>query len=502
MKISDLSPNARVLNQEPLQPSTSQPSTLNEFSTGFAKGGLSTLKGLGTIGQAGLSQTAGRLVSAVQGRGFIPTTSNNIYTPGSPQEIQAGRFIEPTGIAQKIGFGTEQLAEYFIPAAKAQKAEQAVNLISKGITSPFLAATTRVVGKAIAQGVAAGGVKYIQTGGKIKPAAQTALLAGATRGAIAIIGEGARALHLPERLYSTIFKNSAKDMLTELKSNGLQALQVRDPQKFADFVEKGIVKIGPSGTPILNDTLAEQALDKGLRGSIRDMANEVLEKTFDSEDEVRRIARTYSGTINLKEPQFQNVLRGIAQEYEDVGFGDISKAASTLADKIKVSKGLVSSEDALAVRRLLDQARIASSFERPASKLSLTQSNFKTLADTVRSRVNVIPGMGEVMKDYSFYIDAMQSLATEAARRGNNQVLSLIDSLFLSGAYAGNNPIPGLTMGMLRKLIISAPGTTALGSLLNQPNISGLTSGLISAGSSGVQSLLGGQEPQTPQKPL
>jgi len=441
-----------------------------EFATGVAKSGVQTIQGLGQLGLKG--------VKVLTGKDF--GTEETFFEDKTA--------LEPKTTAEKVGKITGDIAQYFIPAGQAAKAEKFVDLISKGISSPLLAAGTRIVGKATVQGVSAGAVNLAQTGGDIKEAEKVAATAGIIRGGMAIIGEGARALHLPERLYSTIFKNSAKDMTTELKSGGLQTLRNNNPDKFQELVSKGIIKIGKNGDPILNDTLAEEALDKGLRGSIRGMANEVVEKTLESEDKARQIASGFKGKVDLSEPQFKKVLQGLAEEYQDVGFGEIADDATNLVSKIDDGAGKISATDALSIRRLLDKARIATSFDRPAMKLSLSQGNLKTLADAVRSRVNAIPEMGEIMKDYSFYLDAMESLAKEAARRGNNQVLSLIDSLFLSGAYAGNNPIPGLTMGMFRKIVQSAWGTTALGQILKNSNVSRLTSGLISAGSAGIQS--------------
>ncbi len=486
------------------------------------------------------------------------------HAPAFAQNIQsASDALKPSNPEQQFGLNAEQMAEYFIPATKAAKAEQAVNVITKGLGT-FTGSIARVGLKSAIQGASAGVQKFAQTG-DLKQAGETAAAVAGFRGGTAVIGEGARALHLPERLYSTLFKNSSKDMLAELKSGFFDTLQQTDPPKFQSFVDKGLIKVGTDGKAIVNDTLAEQALDRGLRGSIRNMANTVIEGTLSSEAKVQSIVENYKGTVSLPEKQFVGVLKSIAEDYHDVGFGEISKEASRLANELEtgvasppitdssrllpqgaiqlpaggtsgiqvseaaripiqepggkfaraftsevrnikgqpqssfreipspasaapqiakatpLNQGIVSAQTALDIRRLLDKVRIATSFDKPASKLSLGQSNLKTLADAVRARVNAIPGMGETMKDYSFYIDALESLAKEAARRGNNQAISLIDSLFLSGAFGGNNPIPGLTAGMFRKLILSGPGMTAFAQLLNKGVASPLTSGVTAA---------------------
>lgn len=466
----------------------------DNFSMGVAKGELSTLKGLGTIGQTVLDQTAGRAVNAALGKGWVPTGPDNtvadIYRPGTPRAAQAEQFVTPEGTAQNIGFGTERLAEILLPAAKAAKAETAINAASKAITSPALAATARIAGKAAVQAGTAGAMEFVHTGGqdmgKVGTAAATA---GIFRAGMATIGEGARAINLPERLYSTIFKNTASDMMTELKTQNLVDLYNTDPEKYAQFVKQGIIQNTPGG-PVLNETIAKQALDMGLRGSIRNMAKTVIGGTLDSESAVRTTLQNYNGTVDLSEKQFYNVLKGIQQEYQDVGFNEISDEAGRLAGAIKSGKGAVSGLDALDIRRLLDKARIASSYEKPPMSMSLTQANLKTLADAARSRLNSIPGMKDIMSKYSFYIDAMDTLAKEAARRGNTQALSLIDSLFLSSAFGGNNAIPGVTAGMFRKYVMSGPGVTGLGQMLNKGTIGPGASTAIQAGASGLANLL------------
>lgn len=494
---------AQAAPQQPLAQGiwSSITDTLKNFSQGVAKGELATAKGLGTIGQTVLDQTAGRFVNAVQGKGFTPTTAgqtgpaSDLYRKDTPTEQAATAALAPQGAAQSAGYGAEKFAEFFAPASAAAKGEQIVNTLSSGLSSPLLASAARIAGKTAVQGAAAGGVRYIQTGGDTNEALKTGITAGATRGLIAIGGEAARGLNLPERLYSTIFKNTASDMMQELKTETIAKLAQSNPDKYAQFVKQGIIQESANG-PVVNETIAKQALDAGLRGSIRNMARTVIHGALDSEQEVQNAVKSYQGTIDLSEPQFQNVLTKIGQDYQDVGFNEISDEANRLAGVLKATNGHISAEDTLAVRRLLDRARIASSFEKPASALSQTQSNLKTLADTVRTRLNSVNGIGDIMHKYSFYIDAIDTLAKEAARRGNNQAVSLIDSLFLSSAFGGVNPALPVTAGTLRKILLSGPGTTALAQLFNKSTASAGAIGTTGALSAGANDLLNPPAPQ------
>ncbi len=468
---------------------------LNQFSTGVAKGELSTAKALATIGSTFLDNTIGRVTNAIKGKGFTAPTANDVSHPTSPIGQAASAFLAPQGTAQNVGFTSEKAAEFLIPGSAASKGEAGINALAQGIKSPFLAATTRIAGKAAVQGAAAGAVNFAQSGGDVKSSLQTAATAGVIRGGLATIGEGISALKLPERIYSTIFKNTSGDMLQQLKTGGIAALQRDDPEKYAAFVKAGVIHAGADGTPVINESLAKQALDAGLRGNTRTMADTVVAGALDSEHQAQNIAATYNGTVSFPEKQFVNVLKDVEAQYQDVGFGDISKQAGQLATKLTDNNGELSAPEALDMRRLLDKLRISTSFNQPAPKLSLTQSNFKALADAARQRVNSIPGMGDVMKQYSFNIDALEALAKEAARTGNNQILSLIDSIVLSGGLSSGAALPAATAGIVRKYLLTPGGKTMLASFLNHAGkaASPVTSSALEATSAAVPSLVGGQ---------
>ncbi len=166
-------------------------------------------------------------------------------------------------------------------------------------------------------------------------------------------------------------------------------------------------------------------------------------------------------------------------------YKELETEAKQLADKLKETGGMVDGDTALAVRRFLDRMRFASSYDKPVSKLSLTQANFKTLADSARGKLNEIPGMKEVMGKYSFYIDALDALAQEAKRTGNNQVLSLIDSILLSGG----SPAAGGAMAVTRRLL-GAPGLKTKAAQAIQKGVGPVIPAAINAAVSGGQPAL------------
>lgn len=417
-----------VISQDPV----------TQAAIGVGKGVASTFQGLGQL-----------VLKGTDALGITKDKSKTTLT-ADPETLK------PQGTAQNVGYYGEKAAEFFAPAGLVRKGQAAVDTLIHG--SGLLSGAGRVAAKAAIEGGAAGGVNLAQTA-DFKEAGKTALFAGGLKVATGAAGEIAKAVNLPERLYSTIFKNSFQDMKQELQTVGTKAFQQTDPARFKDLVSKGIIKVGPDGKAVLDETLAKEALDRGLKGSLMNMSNAVVRNKYELEDQVQAIAKHSREVVSIPEKQFASVLTKIATDYKDVGFGEFSTQAAKLA---KVAKtGELSVDDALQARRLLDSLRIRSSFGTAPTHLSLGQDNLKFLSNQLRSRLNSVPGMGDLMKEYSFNIDALEALAKEAARRGNNQVISLIDSILLGGGLAAANPVPNSVLFAAKKLIQNPRTLTA-----------------------------------------
>lgn len=473
-------------------PATPQPQSnpIKDFFTGVGQGGLSTLQNAGSLVNKGLNQTVGRAIDAVSGKSF--TSTDYSIRPGM-SSTEVNQKLQPTNTAQQVGKTAENIAEYFIPATKVSKAETAITALTQGLPN-FVGAATRVGSKALVNAAADTAIGTAQTG-DVKQGLEIGALGGATRGIFGAIGETARGFRLPERLYQTVFKNAKNDMKAEFTTDYLVDLYKTRPHVYNDLAEQGIIKMD-NGAPVLNTTMAEDALGRGLKGSIPTMGKQVAGNLLDNEAQVRNVVKSYKGSVGLEQPQFFNILREISHEYKNVGFGEISGEADSLAKAWLDGKGKVSGETALAIRRLLDKARLGRSFDVPVTKLSLSQANLKTLADEARGRLNQIPGLKPIMDEYSFNLDALEDLAKEGARRGNNQLFSLIDSIFFGGGLASGNLPMAATFGATRRILQTAKGATTLGSALKNPDASAKTIGAIGGLS---RSLSGEPQQQTEQ---
>lgn len=159
---------------------------LSAFSTGVAKGGLSTARSLGELGDIALSQTVGRGVNALSGKGFVPTERQPIYDPSTSLGQKAKEFITPQGTAENVGFIAEKAGEFLVPSGIVGAGEKAIDA---GITGKgALSALGRIGAKAGLEGLASGTVALAQTADP-REALKTGLTAGAIRGTTATAGE-------------------------------------------------------------------------------------------------------------------------------------------------------------------------------------------------------------------------------------------------------------------------------------------------------------------------
>src|SRR3990167_11020924 len=97
---------------------------LGNFSEGFAKGGLSTIKGIGQLGTTLANKVLPKSLEFPAEYG----TGSGEFT----KKLLSKENLAPKGTAQNIGYGAEKIAELFLPASKIAKAEKAADILFKG----------------------------------------------------------------------------------------------------------------------------------------------------------------------------------------------------------------------------------------------------------------------------------------------------------------------------------------------------------------------------------
>lgn len=446
------------------------PAQSGGFVSGLKNFGIGALKGAGST-LVGLERLGGKLGGDVIYGGIkkLPFASGSGRPVG---DILSQQQITPRGTAQEAGFGTEQIAEFLLPAGKVAKADKALDIALQGskVLSKFALGAAKVASKSAVEAGVGGGITLAQTGGDFEQAGKAALVFGGTRAATAGIGEALRAFNVPERLYQKIFKDNYKDMISELKSGGINTFAKKHPTTYEEFIKNGIIKTGVGGKPIIDESLAKQALDRGLKGSLRNMSDRVVEDTLRLEDKARKAVKGYTKPVKIDgADKLANVLGDTAERYKNVGNGEISNTALKFSTKLR-SQGQLTAEETLDLRRFLDGMRRQSSFDS-GGPLSLSQENFKFWSNNVRNKLREIPGLEAIMKDYSFNIDALEALAKEATRRGNAEVIGLLDSVFIGSGVALGEPLTGTAIALARRGARAPIFSTRVGSLIQSPGI-------------------------------
>lgn len=94
----------------------------NDLQMGMAKGALSTLKGLGTIGKK-IGGVLNKGANALGYKGDL-FQSSDIYDPNTEAGKRSDELLTPSSKKEAIGKNIEQAAEFFIPAGEVGKLEK------------------------------------------------------------------------------------------------------------------------------------------------------------------------------------------------------------------------------------------------------------------------------------------------------------------------------------------------------------------------------------------
>ena len=238
--------------------------------------------------------------------------------------------------------------------------------------------------------------------------------AGATAGMTAVGGWGLGKLFnvvaktIPNKLMSTIFKQSADDIAAEVKSGGSNLVQ------------------------------SEEVLREGFKGNSRKMMEFAL-KTMDDLDEQARgattgkfvsipIKQTISNTIKV----YLDSFKGYAKKF---GFEpEVIKEGNRIIGALNAAKGnKVPAEVAYSARKFIYKVMKTSAFKSDA-KLGPMQAMFKNRAFYLKDILaKQLPGFAKIMNKYSIHINAFEDLAKYAASTQNRDLFDLLDVFIMYG---------------------------------------------------------------------
>lgn len=416
-----------------------------------------------TFKKKGITGTASRFLGIEKIGNFIGANAAKLY----PQHRENLKRIEESDpeAARILSRGGDVTNRELVGSAMNLAGNAALPFAGKLLGAGSTAAK---VGKGALTGAGFGTAGGLESGQSNSGVLLSAMLGAGVGAAIPAIGAMSKALTskaegVPEKLYNTIFKNSQDDVFKQLTTEGIKNIQDTDPNKFQQLLKAGIVRVGKDGIAHVDETLAKEALDRGLKGSLTTMSNQVVKMNKESELGLRGIVETTKKKIAVDNKKgLLNVLEGIRGGF--TGQYDEASMTKQVAKYIKeVKTGKVSAQTLLDMRRLIDSQRIASTYRiMPSGKISLSQESYKSAADALRGKLNSIPGISTIMKDYSFSIEALEALAKEAQRKGNSQVIGMIDAILLGAGSTAGGPLIGAGSFLARRSL-AAPSVATYG---------------------------------------
>lgn len=371
---------------------------IKDVLIGGAKGVGSTLFGLGKLGA--------KASEAIGLGGMVPKELKE----------EKPELLQPKTTAEKIGYGVEQVGEFFVPITKAGKIEKGLsmakdlNIVGKGLKYgiPMLRNATEAAVKTAAQ-----------TGGEIPQTTGTFLLSLGSEGILKGLGAPLQKAGkvLPERIYSRIFQTAEDDL-----RNAYQSIAKNKE---------------------INPTLAREVLDRGLKGSSKNMAIYAFQKLDDLENQVKEFTPSLKPIVIENKKAYTNFLNEVVNQYKGGFFTGRATQAKNLLNELKSQKGKeITADIVLKLRRFIDNMRNTSSFKIDP-KLSARQDEFRFAANSLRKKLSEA-GLKDLMNEERIYIEAIDNIVSDAAKRQNKNIIGLVDIL----AGGGGMVAGGLGQGI------------------------------------------------------
>lgn len=397
---------------------------------GAAKGAGSTISSLASLGEKALNKGSEKLFPSLGVKGSDQTTGQRLRET----------VLKPEGAAQKTGFATEQIAEFFLPVLNSSKVATVapkIGKVPKLIRGAELLAKGGVEGADIA-------LKTAAQGGSAEDVKSNALFGGAMGAAGRALGMAGKALSPvvqkgAEKTYAQALlpttqanKKITAKIVPELLKRGVTAsTKNRLLSKFSQSVEKAgeamdtVLEGIPKETPVKTSNIID-SLEKA-KDSFRIIGVDGRKVDIDP-NAVKHIN------------QFQKILKQVG--VEDAPYESVRKFRQILDKNIADANGF---------------------YGKTVAEGSLLDAKRET-ANAIRDQLaKQFPDMDRVNKEYSFWKKA-QGVLSDTMTRTQGQRTPLTETISKAGGIAAGavtKGIPGailgdIVMGALSKIADSA----------------------------------------------
>jgi hypothetical protein len=356
---------------------------------------------------------------------------------------KAEDILKPKGLAERIGFGAEKLAEFFIPSGAIRKAEVG---ITKGLVGlpKIVGKPLEIAGRSIAEGASAGLVVSAQ-GEELGDIGKTALLTSL--------------FSAPLKAFGVIKGDIAKTLKAGAEKKAAQAL-APTTKEMKRKAEKVIPELLKRRVKFLTLEGLESKAQKGI-----DSAGDVLSKAYAELPEGTRVA--ISPVIeNLEKLKSQLVIKG-TNTVPESAMSQWSALAGVQDELLSLAKG---AENTISIGSLRSYRQILDNLIQKAGKgFGLTGSETanlasqKAMANSIRNELaKKFPNIAKINKEYSFWSNVKEITKTTIERRKPqsgliNQLAGLtgVGAGAISGGVSGALGF-GAVLSLLSKAVRSA----------------------------------------------
>lgn len=217
-----------------------------ESMAGVAKGALKSLGSTALAAPQGaewlMNQTAGRVVSGVTGRGFVPLPKQDLkYSTESPLGAKLHDAVEPKNFSEKLGYYGTELAQIAVPGVGGLKVATKVPEATKALQAVTAKPTPTLIKEAYKQGRAGVGGILRRVG--LTPDARTQRAAEVTKGIV----KGKTAAEDSAAVYKAI-GDEAQSLRTALRSREIQPIVQQE--ELSALYQKALQEIGEDPTMV------------------------------------------------------------------------------------------------------------------------------------------------------------------------------------------------------------------------------------------------------------
>jgi len=304
--------------------------SIANFGIGVGKGAISTLEGASSLGERMLRGAT---------KALLPKAAEEVMgISGDLEQTEAEKLIPeeyrtPEGTAQKAGFMTEQIAEFFIPGAASAKVGKAAKASKYLETAPKWAKElVPLLSRSLTEAGVVGTQVSIQQGKADKEALGAAGVAAAFPIAGAALSKAAQPLkELRPKVASRLINSIIKPRAGEFAYGKNPGLQIAKEGIVANSMDDLISKVSKKKAEV----------GRMIGDAIKPVANEivsaknVLNPIDDALAKLSRAPQTNSAAINRLQAVKDDILSMVANNLDDVSIEELSQLKMDIGDLAK-----------------------------------------------------------------------------------------------------------------------------------------------------------------------